>query len=185
MDTTSARAGLARLEAGTTTAAALAFYDALPAASPEAVPGTWRGSGLPTGHPLDGVLEALGWYGKRFDGDDDGDGDADPLLFADGRGGTFAVNPAFAPLALVLRCTPVLRRPAVARLVRAALPLTRTRRPRARVRATAFRGVVTATMTYDEQPIDDHFRAVDDDTLLGLMDARGMARPFFFVLRRA
>ncbi|WP_222843972.1 DUF4334 domain-containing protein [Cellulosimicrobium sp. CUA-896] len=94
------------------------------------------------------------------------------------------LNPALAPLGLVLRCAAVLRRPFVARVVRAALPLARTRRPRARLRETVFRGVVSATMTYDAQPIDDHLRAVDDDTLLGLMDARGMARPFFFVLRR-
>ncbi len=168
------------LERGTTTTAALAVFDALPAVDPGALTGTWRGSGLPTGHPLDGVLEALRWHGKRFDGH----GDAHPLLFDDGHGGVVAVNPVLAPLGVALRCAPLLRRPAVARLVRAVLPLARTRRPRARVRATAFRGVVSATMTYDAQPIDDHVRAVDDDTLLGLMDARGMSRPFFFVLRR-
>jgi Domain of unknown function (DUF4334)/GXWXG protein len=173
---------LATLERGTTTAAALAFYDALPAVGPDAVVGTWRGSGLATGHPLDGVLEALGWYGKRFGGDG---GDAHPLLFDDGRGGVVDVNPVLAPLGVVLRCAPLVRRRVVASLVRAVLPVARTRRPRARVRATAYRGVVSATMTYDAQPIDDHFRAVDDDTLLGLMDARGMPRPFFFVLRRA
>lgn len=175
---------LVELGRGTTTAAALAFYDALPAANLDALTGTWRGSGLSTGHPLDGVMEELGWYGKRFDAGGDEVGDADPLLFDDGRGGFLAVNPALAPLALVLRCAPLLRRSAVARLVRGVLPVARTRRPRARVRAVAYRGVVSATMSYDAQPIDDHFRAVDDDTLLGLMDARGMARPFFFVLRR-
>jgi hypothetical protein len=45
------------------------------------------------------------------------------------------------------------------------------------------RGVVTATMSYDALPINDHFRRVDDATLLGVMDLRG-APPFFFVLRR-
>lgn len=179
VDPSSRRATLRRAEQGTTPAAALELFDALPAADPGALVGTWRGSGVPTGHPLDGTLEALGWYGKRFaDG-----GDAHPLLFDDGRGGVLAVNPALAPLGLVVRVAPLLRRPGVARLVRAALPVARTRRPRARLRSTTYRGVVSATMTYDAQPIDDHLRAVDDDTLLGLMDARG-ARPFFFVLRR-
>jgi hypothetical protein len=177
---------LAELERGTTTVAALAFFDALPAVGPDAVVGTWRGSGLATGHPLDGALEALGWYGKRFDGKPlDGDGDAHPLLFGHGAGGVLDANPAFAPLGLVLRYADLLRRPPVARCVRVVLPLVRTRRPRARVRATEHRGVVSATMTYDAQAIDDHFRAVDDDTLLGLMGARDMPRPFFFVLRRA
>lgn len=176
-----ARATLARLEAGTTTAQALAFFDSLPAVDVDAIAGTWWGSGLPTAHPLDGMLEALGWSGKRFDGASD----AHPLLFDDGRGGVLDVNPAFVPLPLVLRCARVLCRPRVAGVVRAGLPLVRTRRPRARLRAVLHRGVVTAAMTYDALPVDDVFRAVDDDTLPGLMEARGMQRAFFFVLRRS
>ncbi len=49
---------------------------------------------------------------------------------------------------------------------------------------TEFRGIVTATMIYDRLPINDVFRAADADTLLGLMDMRDMAQPFFFMLRR-
>lgn len=172
---------LAGLRRGTTTADALAFFDTLPPADVDAIAGRWRGAGLPTGHPLDGVLEALGWVGKRFDGVRD----AHPLVFAGPRGGPFAVDPAFVPLPLVLRCAPLLRRPGVARVVRALLPLARTRRPRARLRTVVHRGAATAAMTYDALPVEDVFRAVDDDTLLGLMEARGMERPFFFVLRRA
>ena len=174
-----ARDTLAGLETGTTSAAALAFFDALPAVDVGAVSGPWRGSGLPTGHPLDGVLEALGWAGKRFDGID-----AHPLVFDGARGRMLDVDPAWVPLPLVLRCAPLLRRPSVARVVRALLPLARTARPRARLRAVVHRGVTTAAMTYDALPVDDVLRAVGDDTLLGLMEARGMARPFFFVLRR-
>ncbi|KLN33105.1 hypothetical protein FB00_19380 [Cellulosimicrobium funkei] len=172
---------LAGLRRGTTTADALAFFDTLPPADVDAIAGRWRGAGLPTGHPLDGVLEALGWVGKRFDGVRD----AHPLVFAGPRGGPFAVDPAFVPLPLVLRCAPLLRRPGVARVVRALLPLARTRRPRARLRTVVHRGAATAAMTYDALPVEDVFRAVDGDTLLGLMEARGMERPFFFVLRRA
>jgi hypothetical protein len=39
-------------------------------------------------------------------------------------------------------------------------------------------------MVYDALPIIDLFRRVGRDTLLGLMDMRGLDRPFFFVLRR-
>lgn len=179
--TTQRRRTLTALERGTTADAALAFYDALPAVKVSQVLGVWRGSGLPTGHPLDGVLETLGWHGKRFASDDD----AHPLVFDDGRGGLVDVNPAFAPLALLLRFPRAFRHPATVRAFRALLPLVRTRRPRARLRLAACRGVVTATMTYDALPIDDAFRAVDDDTLLGLMDLRGMREPYLFVLRRA
>lgn len=33
---------------------------------PREIVGLWRGRGIPTGHPLDGVLENLGWFGKRL-----------------------------------------------------------------------------------------------------------------------
>lgn len=36
----------------------------------------------------------------------------------------------------------------------------------------AFRGKISATMVYDGVPIFDHFRKVDDDTLLGIMDGK-------------
>ena len=174
------RARLAALERGTSLAAALAFFDALPPADPAGLAGRWRGSGVPTGHPLDGTLEALGWLGKRFEPT----GDAHPLLLAGPRGVVVDLDPRVVRLRLALRCAPLLRRGPVARAVRALLPLAGTRGPRARVRAVVHRGVTTAAMTYDALPVEDAFRAVDDDTLLGLMEARGMDRPYLFVLRR-
>jgi len=66
---------------------ALALFDTLPAVRPEEMLGEWRGEEFPTGHPMDGLLAATGWAGKRFD-------DADrvhPLLFWDAtRTSTFA-----------------------------------------------------------------------------------------------
>ena len=55
----------------------------------------------------------------------------------------------------------------------------------AQLRAVEYRGVVTATMIYDRHPILDHFRAIDSDTLLGLMDRKGEAAPLSFMLRRS
>lgn len=128
---------------------------------------------------MDGLLEAYGWHGKRFDGPDA----AHPLVFADDRG-RFSVNPAVVPMRLVDRHGPRLRGPRVAAVARRSLRAARTRRPRARLRMMEHRGVVTGTMSYDALPINDHFRSVDGDTLLGVMDLRGMSHPFFFVLRR-
>lgn len=54
----------------------------------------------------------------------------------------------------------------------------------ASLRAVEHRGVVTATMVYDKHPVFDHFRRVDGDTVLGLMDRKGDA-PLFFWLRRS
>lgn len=53
----------------------------------------------------------------------------------------------------------------------------------ASLRAVEHRGVVTATMVYDKHPVFDHFRRVDADTVLGLMDRKGDP-PLFFWLRR-
>jgi hypothetical protein len=63
-------------------------------------------------------------------------------------------------------------------------PLMYTDKPKARLRTVEHRGVATAAMVYDALPIIDVFRRVDADTLLGLMDLRGLPQPFFFLLRR-
>jgi hypothetical protein len=159
---------------------ALELFDALPAVDTADLPGRWRGEEFPTGHPMDGALAAYHWQGKRFDSEEH----AHPLLFRTWAG-TLALRPGlvapFLPLVMLL---PWLKAPPLAALARAGLPLFATRRSRARLRMTRHRGVLTATMVYDEVPIQDVFRQVDGDTLLGLMDRKGMARPYFFVLRR-
>jgi Domain of unknown function (DUF4334)/GXWXG protein len=174
-----AQVGLRALAGGTTVEDALTFYDSLPPVLVHQMIGPWRGCTLPTGNPFDGLLEALGWHGKTFRGPDD----VDPLVF-DTTDGAHALNPALVPIAAVLRLRGVLRQPRVASLVRFVMPLGRTSRPTARLRMVEYRGVVTASMCYDRQPINDHFRRVDDDTVLGAMDLRGMAQPFLFVLQR-
>lgn len=50
-----------------------------------------------------------------------------------------------------------------------------------------FRGEVTATMVYDGQPTHDHFKRVDDNIVLGLMNgkfAMNGGRPAYFYLER-
>ena len=54
----------------------------------------------------------------------------------------------------------------------------------ASLRVVYYRGVATATMVYDNHPIFDHFRRVDDDTVLGVMDRKGDKGPLFFFLER-
>lgn len=142
--------------------------------------GRWRGAGLPTGHPLDGVLEALGWYGKAFMGD----GRVHPLLFRTRSGAVVPLDPRFMPAGAALRW-PALARSAPVRLAFAAgRGLLRSRRPAAVLRAVTFRGRRSAAMVYNGRPIVDHFRRIDDDRILGLMEMRGMERPFFFLLTR-
>lgn len=56
----------------------------------------------------------------------------------------------------------------------------------ARLREMVYLGAVTATMVYDDLPMFDHFRKIDDDTVMGAMDSKGRSRPgYFYLTRRA
>ena len=52
-----------------------------------------------------------------------------------------------------------------------------------------FRGETTATMVYDKMPVFDHFKKVDDDTLMGIMNGKleaafGVSDLYYFWLER-
>lgn len=168
-----------RLRAGATPAEALALFDDCAPVHVEEMLGLWRGTELPTGNALDGLLGELGWYGKRFPSARE----AHPLVFTR-RGRMFHVKPGPIPVRAVVHLPRLTHTRAALTVGRAALSLLRTRRPAARLRMVEHRGEVTATMTYDAHPIDDHFRRIDEDALLGCTEYRHMRTPFFFTLRR-
>ncbi|MEN4447123.1 DUF4334 domain-containing protein [Mycobacterium sp. SM3041] len=165
----------------TTAAQALEIFDAAPAVEPDFMIGTWHGAEVPTGHSMDGLLEASGWWGKQFI-------DAEtvhPLLFPDASGETlWPLNPVLAFSGAGLANKVPLHRLPVAKTITALRPLLQARSAKARLRTTRYRGVDTATMVYDQLPINDVFRKLTDDAVLGAMDLRGEAQPYFFVLRR-
>ena len=168
--------------APTTTADALALFDSLPAVETESMLGTWHGAEVPTGHPLDGMLEASGWWGKRYTDSET----VHPLLFPTRDGaGLWPLNPllAFAGLGIATRI-PGLANRDLSGVITALKPVLAARGPKARLRTTRYRGVDTATMIYDQLPINDVFRRLDDATVLGAMDLRGIRAPYFFVLHR-
>ncbi len=50
-----------------------------------------------------------------------------------------------------------------------------------------FRGEVTATMVYDGQPVHNHFKNIDDDAVIGIMNGKGVldnGRYYYFYLER-
>ena len=138
---------------------ACSLFDALEPVEPQVMLGTWKGRELPTGHPLDGWLEKTGWYGKAFHNTEY----VDPLLFRTPFGKPLALPP-FPP--------------------GSAVNLLSGARGAARLRKMEWRGKTSAVMVYDHLPIHDHFRKVNDDVLLGMMDWKGMKRPYFFLLAR-
>ncbi len=165
----------------TTQEQALALFDSLEPVSTDFMLGHWKGEGYATGHPLDGLLEAYHWHGKRFLNSEQ----VHPLVFSRLRGGVAYVNPAFmGPLLGLVDRLPIPKASFFGHLFQLLMPLFATRRARARIRQTEYRGKTSATMIYDHLPINDVFRRIDDHTVLGIMDLKGVADPFFFVLHR-
>ncbi|MGW6268489.1 MULTISPECIES: DUF4334 domain-containing protein [unclassified Streptomyces] len=115
--------------------------------------GSWRGFAFLTGHPIEKVLAAGRWHGKRFDALDD----AKPLICRADDGSLFSD--------------------------------TKAGRGEASLWNVEFRGEVTATMVYDGMAVLDHFKRLDDDTLMGVMNGKprlvlAEGRPFYFGLER-
>jgi hypothetical protein len=171
---------LTELAAGADRAEIMEFYDSLAAVQIEQMIGSWRGAGLPTGHVFDGLLEQFGWHGKRLDSPED----AHPLVFRGETGRLFSIDPSRIPMSLLMDHIDLARSSFGAGFFRLSSRMFATDKPKARLRMTQYRGVVSATMIYDALPINDVFRAVGPDTLVGAMDMRGVDQPFMFLLQR-
>lgn len=177
METQAPAARLARWRTeGTIRDSALRLFDELAPIAPEAMLGRWRGGPLHTGHPLDGLLERHGWYGKAFHALDQ----VDPLLF-DGPKGPIAIDPRWAPLGMLH--WDMARGRLAQHAFRLVRPLLATRKPAARLRPIQWNDQVTAAMVYDRRPIIDLFKHAAPGLILGMMDLRD-APPFFFTLER-
>lgn len=161
-----------------TTAQALEVFDQLPVATLEFMRGRWAGSGFPTAHPMDGLLEMYGWYGKEFIDPES----VHPLLF--GAQGQTKLEPYPLMTTLGILGPQLARNGLLVKVFSAIRGLFSTAKPRARMRMTEYRGKCTATMVYDGLPINDVFVKVDDDTVMGAMDLKGMDQPFFWLMRR-
>ncbi|WP_376775495.1 alpha/beta fold hydrolase [Rhizobium leguminosarum] len=79
-----------------------AWFRSLDPVQPKDMVGLWSGVGIPSDHPLDGVLENLNWFGKRFHSDMR----ADALLFTWRPGRLVALEPIPRVTArtLILQC---------------------------------------------------------------------------------
>jgi len=160
----------------TTVSNALHIYDQLEPVDIQFMTGRWQGSELITGHRMDGLLEVCGWYGKWFVDQDR----VHPLLFY-GRDikKLFAVNPDWIPLKLTFPKIKILKT-----ILLLAKPLLQTKKPKAHLKMMNYRGKRSATMVYNSKPIHDHFRKIDENRVLGLMELKGEQEPYFFILER-
>ena len=168
------------LETGkTTTEKALQLFDALDPVTLDFMLGRWQGSGLHTDHPMDGLLEASNWYGKEFINPET----VHPLLFLTPQKEIIKVAPQPMAMKWGLKL-PGLKSDVMQPLLGLTTSLLKTEESQARLRMMDYRGKVSATMIYDYLPINDTFRKVDENTVLGIMDYKESPQSFFFILRR-
>jgi hypothetical protein len=122
------------------------IWAALATVRPEDILGEWKGGEFRTGHPLNGELAKVNWYGKTFVTVHD----AKPLICRDAAGELYSHR--------------------------------ELGKGEASLWTVEFRGEATATMVYDGQPVLDHFKQVDDTTLMGIMNAKGTPAegPFYY-----
>ena len=155
---------------------AISLFDSLEPVTLESMLGQWKGFEVKTDHPMDGLLEPSGWYGKLFEDKEN----VHPLLiYTANKKRLYAINPRFIPLGINFPKNKLLRV-----LMILCKPLLKTKRSKARIRMIEYRGKMTGTMVYDEKGIFDHFAKIDENTMLGAMDLKGVSDPYFFVLER-
>ncbi len=167
------------LHSGSTQEEAIAFFDQLEAVELYEMWGLWKGEEIKTGHPIEGILHAAGWYGKQFLNEEH----VHPLMMKTENGVLFPINPAFIPLKIPFDNIPKnLITPAM-KLFR---PVLKTKNSAARLRQIVYRGKTSAAMVYDKKEIIDIFRKVDANTLMCVMDSKQLqdGKPYFFVLRK-
>nr|WP_245304318.1 GXWXG domain-containing protein [Rhizobium aethiopicum] len=157
-----------------------AWFSSLVPVQPIEMIGLWQGAGIPSDHPLDGVLENLGWFGKRFHPDMR----ADALLFQWRSGRLVAIEPGIFPISLAIRVAPFGRTRIARNWFSYLQKALRARGTTASLKLQTFENVATAAMIYDRQPIADYFRRTGDDEVAGMMCVDGDARRYFFKLRR-
>ncbi|ANM13156.1 MULTISPECIES: GXWXG domain-containing protein [unclassified Rhizobium] len=157
-----------------------AWFDALDPVLPAEMIGLWRGVGIPSGHPLDGVLENLQWFGKRFHADLS----ADALLFQWKPGRLVPLDPALIPIRMTILFAPFGRTFVARNWLSYMQKVFRARGTTASFKLRMIDGGETAAMVYDRRPIVDYFRWIKDDELAGMMVVEGDERRYFFRLQR-
>lgn len=154
-------------------------FDSLPAVTVEELSGwRWKGYEIRNGHPWNGLLNKNNWFGKEYFTPEHGN----PLLTYASKAETgddvFPAEPIkwFAHVAeggdeviLYKNKDKFLARENVGCSLKTIL----------------YRGSITASMFYDEVPVNDTFKKVDDNTVYGVMDCKFLPDPpLFFVLEK-
>ncbi|KAL5001036.1 hypothetical protein BDV10DRAFT_25826 [Aspergillus recurvatus] len=142
--------------------AATTLFNSLPPLPSSDLLGSWHGTCALTNHPGIAALKAARWIGKDFHSAED----VDPII---------SLGPSM-PYPPDHKASEEKRE---GRVVNSFMG-------KARMREVKYNNVVSAAMVYNDKPIIDYFRRVDERTVMGVMDAAGAAEdhPLYFVLER-
>lgn len=170
------------LRNGAAQSEAFAFYDQLDIVEPEEMIGMWKGDEIVTGHPLEGLLTASGWYGKEFIDEEH----VHPLVFKKSNEVLYTISPNLLPFNFLLQNSQNIPKKILSSSMTILRPILKTNKSAARLRKVNHRGKVTSAMIYDNKGIIDVFRKIDENTLLGIMDIKEQFpdESFFFILRK-
>lgn len=154
--------------------AVAAVFDELKPITTDFLVGSWTGGSFDTGHPVHQQLGGMQWAGKDFRGVDD----VDPVMVL--KDGARVWESEFGHARVRLLSGPL----HTDELRSAKRANQNTYYPQ--LREVKFRGQVSAAMVYDNLPIIDQFRYVDQDTVMGAMDNKILkdAGTYYFYLNR-
>jgi len=143
-----------------------AFYDSLPKVLPEEMIGSWKGNSWKIGMPLDNAIKISQWHGKTFHSPTDVDAIICKFNFLSIVG--FMGSILFFPWKIK------------GKTKKYRIPGTK-----ASLKQMTYRMQSSTSMTYNNLPITDHFRKIDSDTLMGIMDVKGIsALEFIFYIQK-
>lgn len=158
---------------------AFSFFDELETVELSMMQGLWKGKELRAGHPMEGLLGACKWYGKKFNNAES----VHPLVFETGTHKLYFGNPRLLPLNAHYEKIP---KSIISIFFSIVHSLISTKKSKARLRMVKYRGKVSASMLYDQLAIIDIFRKIDENTVIGVMDFKQSlsSKSYFFVLER-
>jgi len=153
---------------------ALLIFDSLESIKPDFMFGEWRGDEIFTGHPMEGNLQRGGWAGKEFKSPEE----VSPLVYYanEQRNDTFWVDPYVHFKNRSEGSKDV--------FIGTIRDKVETNEYKARLRQIIYRGKIETAMIYDNLPIHDIFKKIDENTVLGVMDYKIIPQPYFFILKR-
>ncbi|KAA1039599.1 DUF4334 domain-containing protein [Macrococcus equipercicus] len=159
-----------------------AYFDSLEPISTHMIYGLWRGEEVNTPHPMTSLLKKANWYGKYFQDDNN----VTPIVMQDKNGELFAANPGILPLKAPLKLVKLLSKGFFDMSVTLIKPLFKTKSSKARLRMMDYNGTPTAAMIYDQKPLIDYLKKIDDNTLLGMVDETTISKhqTHYFILIR-